>query len=169
MVKNKKKKIKYRSYLAGPIGDVSLDEARDWRDMLTGKLGKMGIGVLDPLSKYGEGLPNIRRRFAIWKKVGNIDALRQVVANQIIPRDLEMVEECDFVTLYIPAEGKEICGSYGEATYAFHLGKPVFIVTDRRLKPLNIPKWVIGCSTKVFKTWKDYLKYIKINWDDGDD
>ena len=163
-----KKQIKYKTYLAGPIGDVSLDEARNWRQMLTKKLPKMGIGVLDPLSKYGTGLPNVRRRINNWKNSGNIDALRQLVSHKIIPRDLEMVEKSDFVTLWIPAEGKEICGSYGEITYAFHLGKPVFIVTSRRLKPLNIPKWAIGCSTKIFKTWKEYLRYIKVNWDDDD-
>ena len=164
----KKKKIKYTTYLAGPIGDVSLSEARDWRNMLTKKLPRIGIGVLDPLSKYGEGLPNIRRKIQNWKNAGNIDALRQLVSSQIIPRDLEMVDECDFVTLWIPAEGKEICGSYGEITYAFHLGKPVFIVTSRRLRPVNVPKWAIGCSTKIFKTWKEYLQYIRVNWDNDD-
>ena len=54
--------------------------------------------------------------------------------------------------------------SYGEITLAFELGIPVYIVTKRRLKPVNIPEWAIGCSTKIFSNWDDFLKYIKENW-----
>jgi len=161
------KKLKYKSYLAGPMDDVSIDESRDWRDMIEDEFPKMGIACLNPITKYGAGYGAIRTKFAIWQKSGNVDAIRQVVSRQIIPPDLIMVKECDFVTLWIPAEGHEICGSYGEMTHAFYLNKPVYIITSRRLKPLNVPKWAIGCSTKIFKDWKTYLAYIKRVWTDG--
>jgi len=157
-------KMKYKTYVAGPMDDVSIHESRDWRDMLKEELLKIEIEVLSPITKYGKDYGKIRTKFAMWRRSGNIDAVRQCVSRNIIPVDLSLVEECDFVTLYIPAKGNEICGSYGEATHAFYLGKPVFIVTTRRLKPLNIPKWVVGCSTKVFTNWGKYLKYIKRNW-----
>jgi len=155
-----------KTYMAGPMDDVSIGESRDWRTWLTEELGKMGISTLDPISKYGEEYGSIRKKFAMWQKFGNVDAIRQIVSTQIIPPDLVMVKECDFVTLYIPPEGNEICGSYGEMTFAFHLGKPVYIVTRRRLKPLNLPKWAVGCSTKIFSNWEDYLEYIKENYVD---
>lgn len=165
---NRKNKFIKMTYLAGPMDDVSIGESRNWREMLSIELPKFGIGVFNPISKYGEDYGNIRKRFANWQKSGNINAIRKVVAKQIIPPDLEMVERCDFVTLWIPPEGVEICGSYGEITHAFKLGKPVFIITTRRLKPLNIPKWAIGCSTGLFKNWEEYLEYIKqwiVNFD----
>lgn len=161
-----KKQIK--TYMAGPMDDISIDESRDWRDWLTEELGKLKIKTLNPITKYGENYGNIRQKFAMWGKAGNIDAIRQMTSSQIIPADIVMVEECDFVTLYISPKGHEICGSYGEMTLGFYLGKPVYIVTKRSLKPLTIPKWAVGCSTKIFSDWEDYLDYIRKNWvDDG--
>jgi len=91
-----------------------------------------------------------------------------MVASKIIPQDLQMVKEADFITLWLPAERKaEVCGSYGEITVAFDLGIPVYIVTERKLKPLNVPKWAVGCSTEIFISWKDYLTHIKENWTNG--
>jgi len=158
---NRKSKFTKLTYLAGPMDDVSIGESRDWREMLSVKLPEYGVGVFNPISKYGVEYGNVRKRFANWQKSGNVEAIRKVVASQIIPPDLELVERCDFVTLWIPPEGVEICGSYGEITHAFKLGIPVFIVTARRLKPLNVPKWAIGCSTELFKDWDDYLEFIK--------
>jgi len=77
--------------------------------MLSVELPKYGIGVFNPISKYGVEYGNIRRRFSNWQKSGNIDAIRKVVATQIIQQDLEIFSRCDFVTLWIPPEGIEIC------------------------------------------------------------
>ena len=161
-----KKQIK--TYLAGPMDDVSIEVSRDWRDWLTDELKKLGIGILNPITKYGDKYGVIRQKFATWQKFGNIDSIRQSVSSKVIPKDLEMVKKCDFVTMYITPKGYELCGTYGEATIAFEHNIPVYIVTKRRLKPLTLPKWVVGCSTKIFSNWKDYLVHIKDNWvDDG--
>jgi len=159
-----KNMTKIKTYMAGPMDDVSIEVSRDWRDWLTEKLKKMNIKTLNPITKYGDDYGAIRQKFAMWQKFGNVDAIRQIVSTQIIPPDLKMVKECDFVTLYISPKGYEMCGSYGEMTFAFYLGKPVYIVTRRRLKPLNLPKWSVGCSTKIFTNWKDYLAYITENY-----
>ena len=164
--------------MAGPMDDVSIDKSRDWRDWLTEELKKVKIETLNPISKYGDKYGNVRQKFAMWGQSGNIDAIRGEVSSHIIPPDMEMVEECDFITLYISPKGYEICGSYGEMTVGFYLGnifscprcefkykeKPIYIVTKRRLKPVNVPKWAIGCSTKIFSNWEDYLKYIYEHW-----
>lgn len=166
--KRKRKKKKLKTYLAGPIGDVKIEEAKDWREYLRVELAKIGIGVLNPLDKYGASLPKVRSQIKNWTRYGNIKALRHMVASKIIPQDLQMVKEADFITLWLPAERKaEVCGSYGEITVAFDLGIPVYIVTERKLKPLNVPKWAVGCSTEIFISWKDYLTHIKENWTNG--
>lgn len=160
------KKSKIKTYLAGPIDAVNVKEAMKWREFVTKELKKFNITVLNPFGqKGGDRLSTVRSKFAIWKKYGNVDAIRQVVSSTVIPPDLDMVEECDFITLYIPQDdGKEICGSYGEMTLGFKLGKQVYIVTKRRLKPLNLPMWSIGCSTKIFSNWNDYFDYVYENW-----
>jgi len=165
MAKSKKKRPK--TYLAGPIGDVKIREATKWRNWITIELDKIGIDTLNPFGKYGDRLAAIRSRLKNWNKYGNIDAIRKMVATEIIPPDLVMVEICDFVTLWIPQEGKEICGSYGEMTFAFHLHIPVYIVTKRRLKPVNLPNWAIGCSTCIFKNWNDYFEFVKKEYENG--
>lgn len=157
------------TYMAGPMDDVSIEVSRDWRDWLTEELGKLGIKTLNPITKYGDEYGAIRQKFAMWKKYGNIDSIRQFVSSQIIPPDLVMVEESDFITLYVPPKGHELCGSYGEITHAFYKHIPVYIVTRRQLKPLNLPKWAIGCSTKVFENWSEYMDYIRKNWTDNEE
>ena len=165
MVKSKKKRP--ITYLAGPIGDVKIGEATKWRNWITVELDKIGINTLNPFGKYGDRLAAVRSKLHNWNRYGNLNAIRGLVATEIIPPDLVMVEICDFVTLWIPQERKEICGSYGEITHAFHLHIPVYIVTKRRLKPVNIPNWAIGCSTWIFKKWEDYLDFIKKEYGNG--
>lgn len=152
---------KKTSYLAGPMDDVSIGDSRDWRDMISIELPKYGIGILNPISKYGSDYGNVRRRFSNWQKSGNVECIREEVSSNIIPPDLDMVKRCTFVTLWIPDKQYEICGSYGETTVARMLKKPVYIITSRSLKPINMPKWAIGCSTKIFQNWDEYLAFIK--------
>jgi len=161
MAKNKRRPT---TYLVGPIGDVKIGEATKWRNWLTLELDKIGIDVLNPFGKYGDRLAAVRSKLYNWNKYGNVDAIRRMVATEIIPPDLKMVEECDFITFWLPQEGKEICGCYGELTIAFYIGKPVYIVTRRRLKPVNLPNWAIGCSTWIFKRWKSYFREVKKKW-----
>lgn len=157
--------MKYKTYLAGPIDRVNLAYAKAWRTRLTTNLAKLGIGVLNPFGKAGgDRIGEDRDNLILWNKEGEIEEIRNLVRYTIIPPDLKMVEECSFLTLYIPKSGSEICGSYGEATLAFYLGKPVYIVTKRKLNPVRLPSWIVGCSVEIFTNWTDYLEFIKKNW-----
>jgi hypothetical protein len=159
--------MKYRTYLAGPIGDVPLAEARVWREKTRQALEKLGIGVLDPLCRESE-LPTRRKIFQFGKR-GQLNELRHLVYDKLFLPDLRLVEKCDFVTFMLPKEdGQEVCGSYGEITHARKLGIPVYIITARRLKPLNVPYWAVGCSTNIFASWKEYFNYVKKHWANGD-
>lgn len=153
------------TYLAGPIDNINTSEAKKWRDMITIELKKCGVEALNPFGKMGgDRLEKLRNTLHDWSIRGNIDAVRSFVGTKVMPLDLIMVEKCDFVTVWIPEDSKEICGTYGETTLAYYLGKPVYIVTNRILKPLTLPKWLVGCSTKVFTSWSDYLNYINEYW-----
>jgi hypothetical protein len=151
------------TYLAGPIGVVIEKGAREWRNEMTDKLTKMGIKVLNPMGTGGgDRLGKNRAKLKMWMENGEVEKVRAFVKNIVIPPDLKMVKVCSFVTLYVPEDnGYEICGTYGEATLQFYLKKPLLIVTDRSLKPVKLPAWLIGCSTKIFSSWTEYLEYIK--------
>lgn len=161
-------KRKFKTYLCGPIGLQVIENAREWRDWLKEQLGYMSIECLNPFDNIGNTLNDVRKSLQDASESGDIDACRYIVSKYFIPPDLKMVKECDFITMYIPEKnGYEICGSYGEITLARFLNKPVFIVTPRRLKPVGIPHWAVGCSTEIFKTWKDYFDYINREYGNG--
>jgi hypothetical protein len=114
MDNSRQPKKTFTTYLAGPIGDVSLGEARTWRNKVEPVLKEMGIDVLNPLMK--EEQASIRRRVLNWSRTGNIDAIRPLVGRELIEADLEMVEKSDFVTLWLPKEGQEVCGCVDNKT-----------------------------------------------------
>ena len=157
-----------KTYLAGPIDRVNIKDAQKWRNWLTDILLDIGIGTLNPFDKEGgdgeDRLGEVRKDLHNWNRDGDIDKIRKLVGGKIIPPDLIMVEQCNFLTLYIPDGNSEICGSYGETTYAFALHKPVLIVTTRKLKPNKLPNWIIGCSTEIFTDWESYINYVRKNY-----
>lgn len=158
-------KCEVSTYLAGPIDNMNTVEAKKWRDEISIELSKRGIIALNPFGKFGgDRLAEIRGDLHSCSIEGRIDSIKSIVGNIIIPPDLQMVERCTFITVWIPKSSKEICGTYGEVTLAYYLGKPVYIVTNRSLEPVTLPKWIIGCSTQIFTSWKAYLDYIDENW-----
>lgn len=147
------------TYLAGPIGIIPQKGAAEWRIEIGKKLLEIGIKYSNPMGNEGKmNRPQIKE----WADAGKIGHVRKILRKKIIGCDLRMVATCDFVTLYIPVDnGYEICGSYGELTLAHYLHKPVYIVTDRKLLPIEIPLWAVACSDYIFRTWDEYLKYVK--------
>lgn len=181
---------KPKTYLCGPIGLNIIQNAKEWRKMVTETLEPMGICTLDPFDNIGNVLQDVRKDLHVASNAGDVDACRYIVSKFFIPSDLKMVQKCTFLTVYIPnrlndldckflllkSNDKseiekyiekyvyEICGSYGEATVAAMLHKPVLIITDRPLKPVGLPHWLVGCSTEIFTNWNDYFKYVEKEW-----
>jgi hypothetical protein len=111
--------------------------------------------------KGGDRLGDGRNRMKKAVNNGELRFIRKYVSKTVIPPDIKMVEDADFLTVYIPKDnGYEICGTYGEITLAFYLHKPVYVITERCLKPSELPCWLVGCSTEIFISWKDYYDYI---------
>lgn len=182
-------KYTLKTYLAGPIQIIPEFESKEWRQRITKELNAIDIECFNPLGQFGgDRLGKIRQKMQKWNEDGHLDAIRKNGARRIIPPDLKMVEDSDFITVWIPKRVQdfdldkisnvssdseaeryiesityEICGTYGEVTLAFYLHKPVFIVTNRSLKPLELPQWLVGCSTLIFTTWNEYLNYISDN------
>jgi len=152
---------KLSTYLTGPITLRHNQECREWRIMITKQLAKLNIASLNPFNIEGN-TDAVRKLIYNANQIGDIKTTRSLVSSHMINTDLKMVEKADFLTVWIPKlNGYEICGSYGEITLAYYLKKPVYVITERSLKPVELPSWLIGCSTEVFTSWKDYLKFIK--------
>jgi hypothetical protein len=151
------------TYLCGPISLKDNNACRIWRENISIELEKMGIIPSNPFVNSGNNLPAIREKLAEASDNKDVEAIRYLVKKHLITQDLDMVKKSNFITAWIPEDKNyEICGSYGEITLAYFLGKPVYIVTDRN--PTDIPHWAIGCSTQIFISWFDYYDMIKQEW-----
>jgi hypothetical protein len=157
-----------KTYLAGPINHknpASFEYAKKWRKTVTEILKKWNIQCLDPLDRVGGDslAPELRCSLRTASHTGDLNTVRQIVGDIIIPPDLKMVEESTFITLYLPLKDDyETCGTYGEATLAKYLNIPIFIVTERENN--TIPEWLTGCSTAIFKCWEDYYVHVMLNY-----
>jgi hypothetical protein len=152
-----------KTYLAGPIGVVIQEHAVTWRIKATERLKSMDVETLNPMGPNGgDRLGKNRDKLKEAVDKGDIKFIRKFVSKTVIPPDIKMVKNANFLTIYIPIDnGYEVCGTYGEATLAFYLNIPVYIITDRSLKPLELPSWLVGCSTEIFISWEDYYKFIE--------
>jgi len=149
------------TYLTGPITLRHNKECREWRNMITDELAKFGIQSLNPFNIEGN-TDATRKIIYDANQNGDIETTRSLVSSHMINTDLKMVEKSTFLTVWIPKlNGYEICGSYGEVTLAYYLKKPIYVVTERSLKPVELPSWLVGCSTAIFESWDEYLTFIK--------
>jgi hypothetical protein len=153
-----------KTYLAGPINHKNPDAfayAKKWREDVAENLAIINIECLDPLKRTdGDTIsPELRAKLRAACANEDLEIINEIVGKIIIPPDLKMVEEADFITLYLPLrDSYEICGTYGEATLAKYLNIPVYLITERENH--DIPEWVIGCCKDVFNSWDAYYLHI---------
>lgn len=150
-------------YLAGPLNFDSKEDfsrAINWREKFAEDF-KDDFKILNPLKKIsGEKNISDEDRVLLYEshKVNNDVTVRDF-SSKIIETDLEHVVNSDYIILHLPLKSNyEVCGTYGEATLAFYLGIPVIIVSDREIR--DIPKWLIGCSTVILKSFGELYAYI---------
>lgn len=181
---------KIKTYLTGPITLRNNNECREWRNIVTERLREFKIQSLNPFNIRGN-TDTIREKIYKSNQLGDVETTRNLVNTHMIETDLKMVIESDFLTVWIPKRLPndfdfhylrcvsddsiemedfilkniyEICGSYGEVTLAKYLGKPIYVVTERSIKPMELPSWLVGCSTKIFISWEDYYRYIMVKY-----
>jgi|GEM_PF-3586291 hypothetical protein len=152
-----------KTYLTGPISLKNNGVCREWREMVTVKFKEFGIESLNPFNIEGN-TDEVRQEIFDANQRGDIGTTRTIVSSYMINTDLKMVGIADFLTVWIPKFSSEICGSYGEATLAYYLKKPIYVITERSLKPNELPSWLTGLSTEVFSNWEDYFIFIEKTW-----
>lgn len=140
-------------YLAGPISQVSHDEASTWRAVVAGELDKLGIDSLDPLRG--------KHRFLAHKPAGDVEYTARnhgITPQQIVIRDKADIRKSDLVLvnfLDVAKRGLMVFGSTMEISYAADQGKPVIIVTNDCASP-----WLTYHSIRIVPTLEEAIAVI---------
>ena len=125
-------------YLAGPIGDVSIEEANKWREIITLILKYLGFECLNPLRGITEENRTTLSDYDIVERRNKTD-----------------ISQSDIMLVYWP-ERKVSNGTAMEILEAFYEGIPVLFVGEWAENDI----WIRYHVTDIFKSTWDALVYI---------
>jgi len=166
------KKMKW--YLVGPIQWAK--DFMSWREDAREELEELGHEAIFPWGEIFHGKKG-KAVFSDWAKVMDHDEylgrVRKYMRRYVIKWDIKAVEACDGIVFWLPKDVKTV-GSHGEATLIYYFvhhkrlkkyrgrHKKIFIISDIPLSDLS--NWTIGCSDRIFKSWNEFWKYMKDNF-----
>jgi hypothetical protein len=91
----------------------------------------------------------------------DIIRLKSVMRTHFIEADLDLVKyDTDLVVLYYDESVRRGAGSHSEAMIAYEHDIPVFVVNGYDKVIGEIPKWLIGLSTKIFPDFDSLTEYL---------
>jgi len=139
-------------YLAGPIENVTVEEASNWRNDL--KQYFKGLIVLhDPM--YAE-LVAVRNAKASGKECDkSVEFLLK--SDSIFGRDLMMINNSNFLLVNMIGMPHTAIGTIFEIGYAHAKGKTIIVISDEE-KVKEHP--FIKCACVVFSNMRDARKYL---------
>jgi len=147
------KKVNKSGYLAGPM-EHAADEGLQWRRTFDRVLKKkFGIKCIIPNDEEKKIKKKVSMREA--KKTDLPKYIR--IMREFIRQDLEFIENVDM--LITKWDGEMSAGTMGEATYAYKIGKPNYLVTSK--KPVDIPGWFLACFTEIFSSLDELVAYFE--------
>lgn len=124
-----------KTYLSGPIFNVSKEAASIWREKAVAALAEMGIEGIIPHP---------------WAKGESVQDL--------VAGDMSDIENSEFIISHIPLD-TAMAGTPMEIFYASYVLKiPVYTF------PKNPSPWYMRWSTKSFNTLEELLEYVKENY-----
>ena len=153
-------------YLSGPM-DNAKDGGVSWRQKITPKLWKMGIGVFNPADKPCTGYIEdfeLRERLEKAKQTSDWETAVELT-KPIVGIDLRMVHLSSFLVLYIDVN-TFMFGTSIEFTWAIQQRKPVLIVCEQGKS--HIPNFAFGMNPPsfMFNNFDEmmvYLNYIDLS------
>lgn len=150
-----------RVYLAGAI-EAAPDDGQGWRKELTTFLQEeLSWEVFDPSLHEQDFLTDHEKsNFRQWKST-DINRFRPVI-KKIIDRDLhQLLNKCRGVICLWDSYVMQGAGTHGELTLAYEHRMPVYLVLGMPIE--EVPSWVIGCSSEVFKTFEELKQFLVKN------
>ena len=149
-----------RVYLSGGM-EYATDEGRDWRALMQEWLEReLGAEVFNP-NLESDRLFGTRHAGVNFRALKHEDPERyRTIAAELVEIDCrEIARSSDLVLCYWDASAQRGAGTKGELTIARFTGKPVYMVT--RMPFAEIPGWVLGCTTRMFRTFDEVQQVLK--------
>lgn len=152
---------KPRAYLSGGM-EYSRGEGADWRLAMESWLRTtLAHSVFNPNVASAAFLRKRGYRKSSFRvlKSRNLNAYVRIVS-AIVDRDSrEIVDNASYVICKWDRSAERGAGTKGEVTLAKLVRKPVYVVTT--VRPENIPGWVLGCTTKMFRSFSELKEFLK--------
>jgi len=148
-----------KAYLAGAI-EHSPDNGKAWRVDITEFLQQeFGHDVYNPHIEEPKILtPEEREQFRLLK-TENLPEFQKIV-RKLIRNDIKSIlTEIDYIICLWDEYAEKGGGSYGELTFAFYHGIPVYMVTPMELA--HISGWILGCTTDFFKNFDELKTFLQ--------
>ena len=149
-----------RVYLSGGM-EFAKGEGADWRRVMEEWVqNNLGHSVFNPNKESDEFLalkcPDGQFRDL---KHQDIDRYIDVIRDLVDIDCREIADRSDYVVCHWDESAQRGAGTTGELTMSRWVGKPVYMVTQMKLK--DIPGWVLGCSTRVFGSFDELRRFLK--------
>jgi hypothetical protein len=147
-----------KAYLSGAM-EFAHQEGADWRIALSHWLKtELNHSVYDPVVESEILAKQYKAtEYRSWKLR---DPERYAgFIRRCVQRDLEMVQQVDYLVCLWNEGVFKGAGTAGEVTLAFHSATPVYLVNQ--LKPEELSGWIMACSTERFNDF-DALKQFLI-------
>jgi len=151
--------IPMKAYLAGAI-EHAPDKGKTWRAEMAEFLRKeFGHEFYNPHIEEPKILtPAEREQFRSLKNE-NLPEFQKIV-RKLIRNDIQSIlTEIDYVICLWDEHAEKGGGTYGELTFAFYHGIPVYMVTPLKLE--NISGWILGCTTEFFKNFDELKSFLR--------
>jgi hypothetical protein len=162
------KRRKLKAYLSGGM-EYARNEGADWRQEIERWLGtELGHSVFNPSVESAKFRAK-RLNGENFRALKNGDIERYVgVVRLLIDKDLkEISRRSDYLICLWDQRARKGAGTVGELTMARSLRIPVFMVT--RVRPQNIPGWILGCTSRRFRTFTELKKYLLKRYHESQD
>jgi len=145
-------------YLAGAI-EHAPDKGKVWRADLAEFLQReFGHEVYNPHIEEPKILTDEERQQFRSLKTENLPEFQKIV-RKLIRNDIKSIlTEIDYVICLWDKYAEKGGGTYGELTFAFYHGIPVYMVTPMKLQ--EISGWILGCTTDFFKNHDELKTFL---------
>ncbi len=149
---------KERAYLSGGM-EYAQHEGADWRAEIDEWIRTtLHHSVFNPNKESAKFLqkhvPGDFRRL----KTEDTPRFTKIVSRIVDLDSKEIAERATYVVCYWDRSAQRGAGTKGEVTIAKLFGKPVYMVTE--VHPENIPGWILGCTTKIFGTFRELKEFL---------
>lgn len=146
-----------RFYLSGGM-EYKKGLGKNWRENITKRLEEVGHAVFDPVSTEMSDQEAMSYNWPTAKLDHDLTVFKDMVRRKMFQKDIWGIQISDAIILLYDESAQKGGGTLAEAWEGFREGKPVYVITHFPRE--QVPGWLIGESTKLFKSPKEVVAYV---------